>query len=50
MDVFEKEPTPEIQILMNPDISLTPHIGAATIEAQGRIGEELAEQIIKLLS
>ena len=50
LDVFEKEPTPEIQILMNPDISLTPHIGAATIEAQGRIGEELAEQIIKLLS
>ena len=50
LDVFEKEPTPEIQILMNPDISLTPHIGAATIEAQDRIGEELAEQIIKLLS
>lgn len=50
LDVFEKEPTPEIQLLMNPDISLTPHIGAATIEAQNRIGEELAEQIIKLLS
>ena len=50
LDVFEKEPTPEIQILMNPDISLTPHIGAATLEAQDRIGEELAEQIIKLLS
>ena len=50
LDVFEKEPTPEIQILMNPDISLTPHIGAATVEAQGRIGEELANQIIELLS
>jgi len=50
LDVFEKEPTPEIQLLMNPDISLTPHVGAATIEAQNRIGEELAEQIIKLLS
>ncbi|MFT4575707.1 MAG: D-3-phosphoglycerate dehydrogenase [Polaribacter sp.] len=50
LDVFEKEPTPEIQILMNPDISLTPHIGAATLEAQDRIGEELAEQIVKLLS
>lgn len=50
LDVFEKEPTPEIQILMNPDISLTPHVGAATVEAQNRIGEELAEQIIKLLS
>ncbi len=50
LDVFEKEPTPEIQILMNPDISLTPHIGAATIEAQDRIGKELAEQIVNLLS
>ncbi len=50
LDVFEKEPTPEVQLLMNPDISLTPHIGAATVEAQNRIGEELALQIIKLLS
>jgi D-3-phosphoglycerate dehydrogenase len=50
LDVFEKEPTPEIQILMNPDISLTPHIGGATIEAQNRIGEELAAQIVALLS
>lgn len=50
LDVFEKEPTPEVQLLMNPDISLTPHIGAATVEAQNRIGEELALQIVKLLS
>ncbi|HLF53161.1 D-2-hydroxyacid dehydrogenase [Flavobacterium sp.] len=49
LDVFENEPTPEIQILMNPKISLTPHIGAATLEAQDRIGTELAEQIISLL-
>jgi D-3-phosphoglycerate dehydrogenase len=49
LDVFEKEPTPEIQILMHPKISLTPHIGAATLEAQDRIGTELAEQIISLL-
>lgn len=49
LDVFEKEPTPEIQILMNPNISLSPHIGAATIEAQERIGVELANQIIRLL-
>ncbi len=49
LDVFEKEPTPEIQILMHPRISLTPHIGAATLEAQDRIGTELAEQIIGLL-
>lgn len=49
LDVFEKEPTPEIQLLMNPELSLTPHIGAATIEAQDRIGTELATQIILLL-
>lgn len=49
LDVFEKEPTPEIQLLMNPALSLSPHIGAATNEAQDRISVELAEQIIKLL-
>ena len=46
LDVFEKEPKPEVQLLMNPNISLTPHIGAATVEAQDRIGTELAEQLI----
>lgn len=49
LDVFENEPTPAIKVLMNPKISLTPHIGAATNEAQDRIGTELAEQIISLL-
>ncbi|MBU2946712.1 D-2-hydroxyacid dehydrogenase [Zobellia uliginosa] len=49
LDVYESEPSPEIRILMHPNISLTPHIGAATGEAQNRIGMELAEQIITLL-
>ena len=49
LDVFENEPTPEIQLLMNPDLSLTPHIGAATGEAQNRIGTELAQQISDIL-
>lgn len=49
LDVYESEPNPEITILMHPNVSLTPHIGAATIEAQDRIGIELAHQIIKLL-
>ena len=49
LDVFENEPNPEIKILMHPKISLTPHIGAATLEAQDRIGTELAEQVISLL-
>jgi D-3-phosphoglycerate dehydrogenase len=45
LDVFENEPTPSIHLLMHNAISLTPHIGAATLEAQDRIGTELAEQI-----
>lgn len=49
LDVFENEPTPEMRLLMHPKISLTPHIGAATVEAQDRIGTELADQIISLL-
>ena len=48
LDVFEKEPNPEVQLLMNPGLSLSPHIGAATVEAQDRIGTELAEQLISL--
>ncbi|MAW94950.1 MULTISPECIES: D-2-hydroxyacid dehydrogenase [unclassified Leeuwenhoekiella] len=49
LDVFESEPKPEIKILMHPKISLSPHIGAATGEAQDRIGTELADQISTLL-
>ncbi|WMI67241.1 D-2-hydroxyacid dehydrogenase [Mangrovimonas sp. YM274] len=49
LDVYESEPKPEIQLLMNPSLSLTPHTGAATNEAQDRIGTELAAQIIQLL-
>ena len=48
LDTFENEPTPSIKVLMNQKISMTPHIGAATKEAQKRIGIELAEQIINL--
>ncbi|MBL4577814.1 MAG: D-2-hydroxyacid dehydrogenase [Flavobacteriales bacterium] len=46
LDVFENEPTPSMKLLMQEQISLTPHIGAATLEAQDRIGMELAEKII----
>ncbi|MES2592093.1 MAG: D-2-hydroxyacid dehydrogenase [Bacteroidota bacterium] len=50
LDVFENEPTPKKELLSHPKISLTPHIGAATEEAQERIGIELAELIISKLS
>ena len=49
IDTFEDEPNPSVKVLMNSSISLTPHIGAATLEAQNRLGEELATQISKLL-
>jgi len=45
LDVFVDEPTPAVQVLMNDKVSITPHIGAATEEAQDRIGTELADQI-----
>lgn len=48
LDVFETEPEPSLSILMNPALSLSPHLAGSTIEAQKRIGTELAEQIIKL--
>jgi len=46
LDVFDNEPTPLAAILQHPKISLTPHIGAATNEAQERIGAELANLIV----
>lgn len=48
LDVFENEPEPPVQLLMNEKLSLSPHIGAATVEAQDRIGLELADQIIDI--
>jgi D-3-phosphoglycerate dehydrogenase len=49
IDTFENEPNPSIKLLMNSSISLTPHIGAATNEAQDRIGIELADKINQIL-
>ncbi len=48
LDVFENEPNPELILLMNPNLSLTPHLGGNTIDAQEKIGVELAEQIIEI--
>ena len=47
LDVFDNEPTPRQELLSHPKVSLTPHIGAATNEAQERIGVELANLIIE---
>ena len=45
LDVFVGEPAPRQDLLARPKLALTPHIGAATAEAQDRIGLELAAQI-----
>ena len=47
LDVFENEPNPNPSLLNHPKIACTPHIGAATVEAQDRIGEELAQLIME---
>lgn len=49
LDVFINEPTPSKAILSHSNISLTPHTGASTLEAQDRIGLSLAEQISSIL-
>ncbi len=48
LDVFENEPKPKTELLQNPRISLTPHIGASTLEAQRYIGLELADALIAI--
>lgn len=50
LDVFDNEPTPKTSLLRHPRVSLSPHIGAATNEAQKRVGEELATLIIQELA
>lgn len=48
LDVFENEPTPELALLMNSQLSLSPHLAGSTIDAQEKIGCELAHQIIDI--
>jgi D-3-phosphoglycerate dehydrogenase len=48
LDVFENEPSPELSLLMNPNLSLSPHVGGNTLDAQTKIGMELAHQIIDI--
>lgn len=50
LDVYDNEPNPSMEILMHDKIALSPHIGASTIEAQDRIGIELAKQINQIFN
>jgi D-3-phosphoglycerate dehydrogenase / 2-oxoglutarate reductase len=47
VDVFEEEPTKNEELIKHPRVSATPHIGAATVEAQTRIGEEIVSIIVE---
>jgi D-3-phosphoglycerate dehydrogenase len=47
LDVFTGEPTPRQDLLTHPRISLSPHIGGSTMEAQENVGKELAGLILK---
>lgn len=47
LDVFNGEPAPRADLLAHPRIISMPHVGGSTVEAQDRIGTELAEQIIE---
>lgn len=51
IDVFVNEPTTEAQmnLIKHPRVSVTPHIGASTDEAQERVGKEIAEKVVELL-
>lgn len=46
IDVFVEEPTPNAELCNHPKVSVTPHIGAATAEAQMRIGEEIIDIVM----
>lgn len=50
LDVFEKEPTPRQDLLAHPLVISTPHIGASTLEAQERIGLEIAARVKEIMS
>ena len=45
LDVFVEEPTKNEALYKHPKVSVTPHIGGSTEEAQGRIGAEIVSII-----
>lgn len=49
IDAFLNEPTPNPELVNHPNVSVTPHIGASTKEAQDRVGIQIAEKIVALL-
>lgn len=48
LDVFSKEPVADPEILENPNIIVTPHLGASTVEAQEKVAQEVSAEIIDI--
>ncbi len=48
LDVFETEPSPNEDLLNHPNVIVTPHLGASTIEAQEKVAQEVSEEIIEI--
>ncbi|XP_028179234.1 D-3-phosphoglycerate dehydrogenase [Ostrinia furnacalis] len=52
LDVFEQEPPTDpltLEIIQHASVIATPHLGASTKEAQVRVGQEIAEQLVNLV-
>lgn len=49
IDVYAEEPTKNMELVSHPNVSVTPHVGASTAEAQDRVGLEIAEKIVAAL-
>ncbi|MDD3807328.1 MAG: D-2-hydroxyacid dehydrogenase [Candidatus Marinimicrobia bacterium] len=49
LDVYEEEPTKNLDLISHPNVSATPHIGASTAEAQERVSIEIANKIVEAL-
>ena len=49
LDVFEEEPPTDLDLVRHPRVLATPHLGASTVEAQERVGTEIAEKVLAYL-
>ena len=49
LDVFENEPPSTSKLISHPNLVVTPHIGAQTVEAQDRAGIDVAKEVIAAL-
>ncbi|MBT5756084.1 MAG: hypothetical protein HOI41_14080 [Acidimicrobiaceae bacterium] len=50
IDVFAEEPTVVSPLFTLPEVTVTPHLGASTVEAQLKAGVQVAEQVVLALA